>query len=139
MLCPQADGFRWDGVFGVEEALDGAGEGGVLAVIESELCGAKSEIGIETGGVATEEVVYGSAGLIGGDPGVDKLLVGDEVVRVLLQVTAPENRRLHGGEVLTLDLKMKPESGKVVWILFEAMFQEAAGAVGILFLKTGFC
>jgi hypothetical protein len=138
VLGPEAEAVGGDGVFGVEEALDGAGEGGVSAIFEGELGGAESEVGVEAGGVGGEEVVDGGAGLVGGEPGVDEELVGEEVVGMVLEVAAPEDGGLHGGEGVAFDLEAEAEGGEVGGGLLEAMFEEAAGAVGVLLLVAGF-
>ena len=105
VLGPEGEAVCGHGVFGVEQALDGAGEGGVLTVLERELGGLEAEGGVEVGGVGGEEVVDGGVRLAGAEPGGDEVMLGGQIGGVLLEVAAPEDGGLHGGEVVGFDLE----------------------------------
>ena len=79
MLGPVGEAVRGGGVARVEQALDGAGEGGVLTIFQGELGGALAEGGVEAGGVGGEEVIDGGLGLAGAEPGAEEVVLGGDV------------------------------------------------------------
>jgi hypothetical protein len=137
VLGPEGEAVCGHGVFGVEQALDGAGEGGVLTVLEGELGGLEAEGGVEVGGVGGEEVVDGGLWLMRAEPCVDEVMLGGQIGGVLLKVATPEDGGLHGGEVVGLDLETEAEGGEVARMVFEVMFQQVAGAGEVLILIAG--
>jgi hypothetical protein len=108
-----------------------------LPVIEGKLGGLEAKGGVEVGGVGGEEVVDGGVRLAGAEPGGDEVMLGGQIGGVLLEVAAPEDGGLHGGEVVGFDLEEEAEGGEVAWLVFEVMFQQVAGAGEVLILIAG--
>lgn len=108
-----------------------------MPVVEGELGGLEAEGGVEVGGVGGEEVVDGGVRLAGAEPGGDEVMLGGQIGGVLLEVAAPEDGGLHGGEVVGFDLEEEAKSGEVAWLVFEVMFQQVAGAGEVLILIAG--
>jgi hypothetical protein len=79
VLGPEGEAVCGHGVFGVEQALDGAGEGGVLPVVEGKLGGLEAEGGVEVGGVGGEEVVDGGLWLMRAEPCGNEVMLGGQI------------------------------------------------------------
>lgn len=79
VLGPEGEAVSGQWVFGVEQALDGAGEGGVLTVLEGELGGLEAEGGVEVAGVGGEEVVDGGLRLMCAEPCGDEVMLSGQI------------------------------------------------------------